>query len=86
MRKQSGFLGMLLVAIAAASAMGCGSNACEDADARYEECGLTTDTHTQDCSGIVECWASCKADADCETLIGTHRSPDYDACIADCKD
>jgi len=73
--------------LAGLTAPGCGSNACEDADARYEECGLGENESPSECSGEAECWASCVADADCDTLLGNGPpSADYQECISDCND
>jgi hypothetical protein len=79
-------LGLLAAGFAFALVPGCGSNACDDADARYEECGLGSNESTGECTGEAECWASCVADADCDTLTGRKISDDYIDCIADCNE
>ena len=77
------------MSVMALSVGACGGDACEDADARFEECGLTESKNgAGECSSDEdECYAGCNADADCADLLGERPlSDDYVACIADCTE
>jgi len=76
-----------LCLLLAAPFAGCGSNACDDACDKIEECGgtCTGDVNGGECTGQAECVAGCIADASCQELtdILNPQNP-YLQCVGKC--
>jgi hypothetical protein len=68
---------------------GCGSDACEEAAAKLETCGVDVGEpkDSSSCTGESECVAECVIDfATCDDLSTTlaEASPDFRDCFIDC--
>jgi hypothetical protein len=83
------FLVLVLSLLATSTLTGCGSDACEDAAAKLEDCGedAPEPKSSVECTGESECVAQCFLDyATCEDLQKTimEATPEYRDCHLGC--